>query len=177
MLIKRFAAVIGILAVSTLAVPSTVQGGRMVERQFDAVYAGEYQPGADHECEDESHIKNLVLGEGVGSLIGHFEVRIEGCVDLSSTPPFPPRVYGTALYTAANGDLLGFEFDGFVVASDGVTTVAELPATAAFGDGRFANVELGSGPGMAVDTSVANTTSSGYVSGPIIYDASDRSGT
>lgn len=171
MLIKRFALVIGALAASAFALaPSTASGGQPVERRFHATYAGEYQPASDvtHEC-SAGQIANLVEGSGVATLIGRFDLRIEGCFD-----PATFVVTGTAYYTAANGDLLAFEFAGDAVPQPDGSIVSELPAASTFGTGRFAHVELVSGVGGAVDTSIG-TSSTGVVDGLLIYDASDRS--
>lgn len=171
MMLERVALVVGALALVSLASPAEVSGGQMIEREFRASYAGTYQNPQDitHEC-PAGQFPNLVLGDGVGSLVGRFDLRIEACVD-----PFTGLVTGTAFYTAANGDLLAFEFEGFGVPQPDGSIVSTLPATGAFGTGRFANVQLGSAHGVAVDTTVGSS-SSGYVEGPIVYDASNRNG-
>jgi hypothetical protein len=178
MLLKRIAVVVGALAMTSLATPGTVSAGRMIERPLHMTYTAEYQDEVTHTC-DSGEQANLLLGEGVGSLVGRFDLRIEACV--LATSPLTGDVTGTAYYTAANGDLLAFVFDGeYVVNLDTLTLESVLPAVDAFGTGRFANVELGSGTGAAVDFNPLNPDftnsgmSYGYVTGAIVYDASAR---
>ena len=178
MLLKRIAVVVGALAMTSLATPGSVGAGRMIERPLHLTYTAQYQEEAEHSCESGERA-NLLLGEGVGSLIGRFDLRIEACVE--DTGLLTGDVTGTAYYTAANGDLLAFVFDGdYVVNPDTMTIEAVLPAVDAFGTGRFANVELGSGIGAAYDFNPLNPdfsnsgVSYGYVTGAIIYDASAR---
>lgn len=175
MLLKRIAVVVATFAVATIAVPAPASAGQMIERDFYATYSGEYQDPSQvtHQC-DLGEQANLVLGEGIGKFIGRFDLRIEACV--SETTPLTGEVTGTAYYTAANGDLLWFDFDGeYVVDLDELAVISTLPATGVAGTGRFANVELGDGPGEAVDTNPLDSgVSFGVVSGPIVFDASDR---
>jgi len=175
MLLKRTARVVAALASASIFVPAPAGAGQMIERDFHATYSGEYQdPGqVTHDCA-AGELANLVLGEGVGTFIGRFDLRIEACV--SPTSELTGQVNGTAYYTAANSDLLWFDFDGTyqVDLAEGAI-ISTLPATAVDGTGRFANVELGDGPGVAVDTNpIGSGVSFGVVSGPIVFDASDR---
>jgi hypothetical protein len=175
MLLKRTALVMAAFSATSIVLPAPASAGQMIERDFYATYSGEYQDPSQvtHECE-EGEQANLVLGEGVGKFIGRFDLRIEACV--SATSEITGQVNGTAYYTAANGDLLWFNFDGlYEVDLAELAIISTLPATGVDGTGRFANVELGDGPGTAVDTNPINSgVSFGVVSGPIVFDASDR---
>lgn len=174
MFMKRIASLVGVLAVTSLAVPATVSGGQTIERPFHATYEGVYQDVVTHTC-GAGEQANLVLGDGVGSLIGRFDLRIEACT--SATGPITGIVYGTAFYTAANGDELSFGFSGgYTVNLDTFTIESVLPPTDVSGTGRFANVELGTAVGQAMDFNpIGSGVSYGYVDGSIAYDASDRS--
>lgn len=173
MLLQRIALMVGVLAVSSLAGPATASGGQTIDRPFHATYEGVYQDVTTHTC-GAGERANLVLGDGVGSLIGRFDLRIEACV--AETSPLTGDVYGRAFYTVANGDALNFDFAGtYAVNLDTLTIEAVLPATDVSGSGRFANVQLGDTPGAAMDFSpIGSGVSFGYVTGSIAYDASDR---
>jgi hypothetical protein len=171
--LKRMAAGIGALALAAFVVPATADAGQPIERDFYATYSGQYQDEPTHEC-GPGEQANLVLGEGVGRFIGRFDLRIEACV--TPTSELTGTVTGGAYYVAANGDQLDFGFAGDYVVNLAEGTIdATLPATSVSGTGRFANVELGDGQGVAVDTNpIGSDVSYGYVSGPLVFDASDR---
>lgn len=171
--LKRRAAWAGGLLLAAALVPATVDAGQAVEHDFFATYSGQYQEVATHEC-GAGEQANLVLGEGVGRFIGHYDLRIEACA--APTSPLTGTVVGTADYVAANGDQLTFGFAGdYSVDLDAGTIVASLPATSVAGTGRFAHVELGDSGGMAVDTNpIGSDVSYGYVYGALVFDASDR---
>jgi len=175
MLLKRTVLVVAALCVASMVLPAPARAGQMIERDFYATYSGEYQDASQvtHECGVDEQA-NLVLGEGIATFLGRFDLRIEACA--SPTSELTGQVNGTAYYTAANGDLLWFDFDGsYEVDLTELAIISTLPATGVAGTGRFANVELGDGPGVAVDTNPINSgVSFGVVSGPIVFDASDR---
>jgi hypothetical protein len=170
---RRLAAGLGALSLAAFLAPATADAGQAVERDFFATYSGHYQDEVTHECADGEQA-NLVLAEGVGRLIGRYDLRIEACV--AATSPLTGTVVGTADYVAANGDQLSFGFAGeYVVDLDEGAVMAMLPATSVDGTGRFASVEFGDGGGMAVDTNpLGSDVSYGYVYGSLVFDASDR---
>ena len=176
MLLRRIALLVSALAVSSLAVPTTVSGGQTIDRPFHATYEGVYQDEVTHAC-SAGEQANLLLGDGVGSLIGRFDLRIEACV--AATSPLTGDVYGTAHYATANGDELEFGFaGGYTVNLETMTIESVLPPTYVSGTGRFSNVELGVVDGAAMDFNpIGSGVSFGHVTGSIAYDASDRSAT
>jgi hypothetical protein len=171
--LKRIAAGIGALGLAAFVVPATADAGQAIERDFYAAYSGQYQDEATHEC-GPGEQANLILGEGVGRFVGRFDLRIEACV--APTSELTGTVTGTAYYVAANADQLTFGFAGeYSVNLMEGTIESTLPATGVSGTGRFANVELGDGEGIAVDTNpIGSDLSYGYVSGPLVFDAADR---
>lgn len=173
MWLTRIGAVTAALAVGMFAVPGPADAGRMIERDLHISYTAQYQAEPQHTCEPGGQA-NLLLGDGVGSLLGRFDLRIEGCAYADPTG-LSGTVDGVAYYVTANGDQIQFGFAGtYVVDLDAGQIVATMPGAYASGTGRFANVELIGGEGAVDISPLGSGMSYGTVDGVIAYDASDR---
>lgn len=173
-MLRRLALVAGVaLAALVVASPANAGGRVTADKPLPFKYSYEIieltPPPAEPEnpddlCLFENSEGNDVpglpvsfIGDGTGSRIGRSEAAVEFCLALDFS-----ESYGTSTLTAANGDLLGFEFRGFPN-PDGSANATIIEDTT-FGTGRFANASVAGG-GVAGEFD-------GFFDATIAYDAS-----
>jgi hypothetical protein len=153
-----FAVALSVVAIPALAGPVAADEQVPFEGRLDGVAAVSPVPGGPPTLVDA-----LVTATGNATQLGKFALTVPHRVDRST---LPPRASGFYYFTAANGDEVCAEFNGYSMPTETPNVLAIVEtATIIGGTGRFAGA-TGSFTAYRLFDRVALTTT-GYFEGTI----------